>query len=356
VDAVVVPTNRPIENLTFAVDLARELGCQIVVLCSGQSRALATEVMFRTVGGAAVTVASTPRHPLFGFRTRRLLQSSAAPYLDTSNKRNVALLLGRMLGWQRVLFLDDDIRGLSARQVERAAATLGPRGTRIIGWRPLDFPDNSVACHALRSVARPRDLLTGRRQDVFIGAGALLVDLIGRMPFFPPVYNEDWLFWHDLVVRREVGCLGSVRQLEFDPFLDPQRATGEEFGDVLAEGLYELVHQDRSVLIGCLPGYWAGVIRRRREMLDGIESRLWDRRRRWTHTRDGYEIVKVLGSVAAARAALDRLTAEGLAEFVAAWRYDQFHWNARLHLLPRFEELAEALDWLGIADVHLAGR
>jgi hypothetical protein len=344
---VVVPTNRPISSLRSAVALAGDLGCPIVVLCSGESRALATEALFRTETGAAVTVASTPRHSMLALRTQRLLASSAEPYLDTSNKRNVGLLLGRMLGWQRVLFLDDDIRGLTARQVRRAATAIGATGTRIVGWRPADFPDNSVACHALRS--------SGRRQDVFIGAGALLVELTGRMSFFPPVYNEDWLFWHDLVVRREVGQVGRVRQLAYDPFADPQRARREEFGDVLAEGLYELVHQGRSVLVGCLPEYWDEVIRTRREMLRGIEHRLWRRRQGRRLTHDGHEVTKVLGAVAAALTALEALDPGHLAEFVAAWRYDQFRWNARLHLLPQFTELSEALGWLGITDVHLAG-
>jgi hypothetical protein len=63
----------------------------------------------------------------------------------------------------------------------------------------------------------------------------------------------------------------------------------------------------------------------------------------------------VLCSVAASRAALELVTADDLAEFVAAWRYDQFHWNARLHMLPNYEKLTEALTWLGIADVHVAG-
>jgi hypothetical protein len=353
VDAVVVPTNRPIEFLGPAVALARELGCPLLVLCSGESRAPATEPLLGEVTGAAVTVSSTPRHSLLALRTQRLLSFSAEPYLDTSNKRNVALLIGRMLGWQRVLFLDDDIRGLTAQQVRRAAAVVGPDGTRMVGWRPVDYPDNSVACHALRS--------SGRRQDVFIGAGALMVELTGRMSCFPPVYNEDWLFWHDLVVRNQVRRLGRVRQRKYDPFADPQRARREEFGDVLAEGLYELVHQGRSVLVGCLPGYWTEVIRRRQDMLDGIEDRLWRRRtrlarlRRPDRTGDGHEISKVLSAVAASRAALDQVTGKDLAEFVGAWRFDQFHWNARLHQLPRFDRLDEALAWLGIADVHVAG-
>src|SRR5688500_1877131 len=77
IDAVVVPTNRPITNLAPAVELARELDCPIVVLCSGQSRAPAVEALIQTVRGAAVTVATTPRHPLLALRTHRLLPYSA---------------------------------------------------------------------------------------------------------------------------------------------------------------------------------------------------------------------------------------------------------------------------------------
>jgi hypothetical protein len=347
VDAVVVPTNRPVAYLTEAVDLARELRCPILVLCSGESKAVSAESTFTSVAGAAVTIFSTPRHPLLGLRTQRLLSSSAEPYLDTGNKRNVALLLGRLLGWQRLLFMDDDIRDLSAGAVRNAAAAIGYRGMQAAGWMYRKFPDNSVACHALRT--------SGPRQDVFIGAGALLVELGGWLPFFPPVYNEDWLFWHDFAVRRELGLAGAARQLPFDPFDDPQRAYREEFGDVLAEGLYALIHQRRSVLVGCLPSYWDDVIDERRRMLMGAERRLWQLRGQGAHTRSGYEITKVLRSVAASHSALDAVTPQDLGEFTSLWRYDLYCWNARLHDLPRFSRLVDALAWLGITDVHLSG-
>jgi hypothetical protein len=348
VDAVVVPTNRPTDYLTDAVDLARSLRCPILLLCSGESKAASAEALFTTVAGAAVTISSTPRHPMLELRTQRLLTSAAEPYLDTGNKRNVALLLGRLMGWRRMLFMDDDIRALSGSAVLSAATAVAPRGMQVIGWRSVRFPDNSVACHALRS--------SGLYQDVFIGSGALLIALDGWLPFFPPIYNEDWLFWHDFAVRRELGLAGEVRQLGFDPFDDPQRAQREEFGDVLAEGLYALLHQRRSVLVGCLPSYWEEVIDERRVMLAGTEQRLWELRERpSTHTWDGYEIRRVLRSVAASRAALDACTPQDLAEFTSLWRFDLYRWNARLHHLPRFSRMTDALSWLGITDVHLAG-
>ena len=84
---------------------------------------------------------------------------------------------------------------------------------RTVGWRAQDFPDNSVVCHGRRLVGLP--------QSCFVGGGALLVRTgVGvDLPFFPRVYNEDWLFLHDLVqqlnivkppVQREYVAAGDV--------------------------------------------------------------------------------------------------------------------------------------------------
>ena len=346
VDAVVVPTNRPAGQLFEAIELARKLDCPLLVLCSGESRAQDVAAIFEGSIGAAIPVSSPPHHPLLEFRTWRMASSQSEPYLDTGTKRNIALLLGRLLGWRRLLFLDDDIRELSAAQVRAAAAVTSPRQFQIVGWRYHEFPDNSVVFHAARACGLP--------QDVFIGAGALLVELTGRLPFFPAVYNEDWLFWHDQAATRALGYAGDVEQLAYHPF-DPQRANREEFGDVLAEGLYQLIHQGRSVLVGCLPAYWPAVIAARGEMLADLDRRLWALRETRSHTADGYRIGTVLGSVAAAREALERVLPGDLAEFTALWRYDLYRWNARLQQLPRLSRLDEALDWLGLTDVHLSG-
>jgi hypothetical protein len=344
VDAIVVPTNRLASSLAFAIELAAGLECPILVLCSGESRAARVATQFGAARGVAVTVSSTPSHPLLSLPTQHPSTFLARPYVDTGNKRNVALLVARMLRWRRVLFLDDDIFGLPAEEVNDVAAVISPLGLRVIGWRSLEFPDNSVACHALRS--------SGHDQDVFIGAGALLVDVTGGLPFFPSVYNEEWLFWHDFVARQGVGQAGTVKQRKFNPYADEHRARQEEFGDVLAEGLYALIHERRSVLVACLPGYWDGVVADRQEMLDGVEQRLSERSRTQDLTWDGYGIAQVLTSVRASRETVDSFTALDLAEFVGAWRYDLFCWNARLPGLPRLNRIADALDWLGLSDIH----
>ncbi len=198
-----------------------------------------------------------------------------APYLDAGTKRNVALLLSRQLGWRRLLFLDDDIQPPSAEEITRAVSMLGPGGASMASWPAHEFPDNSVVCHARRTV--------GLKQDTFLAGGCLLVDLTRPLPFFPAVYNEDWLFCWEAVRDRRMALPGAVDQQPYNPF-DPRRAAREEFGDVLGEGLFALLHQSPAdLLLGLVgqgpvadrarivdpayqPGYWAQVIEGRQAL------------------------------------------------------------------------------------------
>jgi hypothetical protein len=345
IDAVILPTVRPVENVKVAVDLADTLGCPVLILCSARSHVRAAAGFIGR--GAAVMVSPTLPHPFFDLPTMRPSTWLSAPYVDTANKRNVGLLVARMMGWRYVMLLDDDVFDLDPARVAGMASAMTRGRMRAIGWLFESFPDNSVACHARRSA--------GGVQDVFIGAGALLVDAAGPVPFFPAVYNEDWLFWHDFVLERRLGLAGSASQEPYNPFADPSRAYRQEFGDVLAEGLYSLIHQGRPVLVGCLPGFWPGVIRDRRDMLGAIERRLWSMRKTRSHTPDGFEIPQVITAVEASLSALAGITADDLAGYTSQWRFDLFRWRARLHQVPRFDRVREALGWLGVTDAHVVG-
>jgi hypothetical protein len=77
-------------------------------------------------------------------------------------KRNTGLLLARMLGWERIFFMDDDIRAVSADTVLSTVSLLGAVGHsyRTAGLSVERYPDNSVVCHARRQV--------GEHQGVFV--------------------------------------------------------------------------------------------------------------------------------------------------------------------------------------------
>ena len=105
---------------------------------------------------------------------------------------------------------------------------------QVAGMIVRDFPDNSVVCHARRDA--------GLSQDVFL-TGAVLGVHCNSLPlsFFPDIYNEDWFFFAREAASRELRGVGQASQLKYNPYARPDRARREEFGDLLAEGLFALM-------------------------------------------------------------------------------------------------------------------
>ena len=144
------------------------------------------------------------QHELLDFRALASIKDDlprACSYhvTDLSTKRNLGLILARMLGWQRIFFLDDDIRDINSGRLHSTVSMLG--SFRTAGMRVTDFPDNSVVCHAHR--------MTGGTQDVFVTGAALAVDCQQNSGFFPDIYNEDWLFFYDAASAGRLGSSGA---------------------------------------------------------------------------------------------------------------------------------------------------
>jgi len=119
------------------------------------------------------------------WETSRLLAGTVfARRTDLSVKRNLALMLNHMLGWSRILFLDDDITELNADDVRTASGLLDTHNA--VGLQIGGFPDHSVVCHAYWQA--------GGKQQSFVGGGALAVEVKRSNSFFPDIYNDDWFF------------------------------------------------------------------------------------------------------------------------------------------------------------------
>lgn len=342
-DVVVVPATRAPRHLARASRVALEAGSELLVLCSGETdhrRVLDLIAMLPL--HPAVTAVDVDRRAageLFPFRADSLAeQLHHRDRPDTSLKRNLGLLLARMRRWRHVLFLDDDIVDDHASLVGRTCDVLTDHRLEAVGWAYSEFPDNSVVCHAGR--------LAGLAQDTFIGGGALAVRLGLGTPFFPDVYNEDWLFLHDLVARRSVALAGDVRQLPYDPFLDTGGAEWQEFGDALAEGLFRRLHQGRGVDGAKFARFWRSVIGHRRAFLAEIGSRL----AHGASPGDPVRIRQARACVIGAVAALDESWAEQLARYVRLWRQDLADWRRVLAEVPPCGDLAGCLDLLGLAE------
>jgi len=335
-DAIIVPASRTADNLEHAVSLAQAAACWLVVLCSRETRATEVGQLFSDKGfskGVAVDISDDYGHPWLTFISSDLARDSKSPVCvnpngDLSTKRNLGLLLARMLGWSRIFFMDDDVRGVSLADLRTTVSMLDRY--RSVGMRVTDCADNSVVCHAHRA--------TGANQDVFISGSVLAVSCQQPFGFFPEIYNEDWLFFYDDVRTKQLGWSGrDVTQLRYDPFENVERAERQEFGDVLAEGIYGLLHIG-SDLSTVPPRYWNDFLTTRKKFLEEIIKRADS-----VAPEIGQNIVR---AVQTAMLSLMQVQPKLFEDYIRAWRYDLDNWTERLKTVPRFDSIDAALEAL----------
>jgi len=347
-DAIIVPASRPAHNLDHAITLARATNSQLVVLCSHATRPAEVHDLLDARSFSAATVIEIPAgysHEFFEFETtdwvrKKLPAVCAGRDSDLSVKRNVGLVLARMLGWRRIFFMDDDIRDLDAAALLSTVSLLvdeKPPKRRYfsVGMPADEFPDNSVVCHARRA--------TGEFQGIFVSGSALAVDCTVSFSFFPDVYNEDWLFFYRDAAEGRLGSSGHVStQLLYDPFATPQRAAGQEFGDVIAEGLYALL-EDGLFAEYASAERWHQFLDDRKRILDDI---IHNSDKAPREIRD-----KMRLAVEAAGKCLAEIQPEMCADYVEFWRRDLGQWERTLKKLPRAASITDALLTLRLAPV-----
>ena len=321
VDAIIVPTARPVAYLKDAAAAALSLGCPLVTLHS-QKWTSAHEA-FRYLGQSidliAIDLPEAGELRLPPLETTRLLAgTSFQRRTDVSTKRNLALVLGQSLGWERVVFLDDDIRVPNPADLRTAAGLLDTH--TAVGLRIGGFPDNSMVCHAFRQA--------GGRQAAFVGGGALAVEVKRNRSFFPNVYNEDWFYLLDAEKRlRSVATVGQVLQYPYDPYL-PERARNDEFGDVLAEGTFWLLDQGKTVADGDL-AHWRDFLVERRRFIEQVRAMVGT-----SADIEPQEQRRMMLALTAALGRLRLITPQLCVDYLHAWAADQSRWQRHLQGVP----------------------
>ena len=312
-DAIIVPTAWPVDALRHVMGVGKEIGCPVVTLCSKAATAEQSDKLANHLDAPvlSVDVDDTLAAVLPSFSTDRVLRRHGfGSTSDLSVKRNLGLALARGSGWQRVLFLDDDIVVDDPHELAVAAGLLDEY--RAVGLANSGYEDNSVVCHAFRAVRG--------RQDTFIGGGAMMVDITSTSSFFPNVYNEDWFFLLGDGVPFRAARAGRMRQRDYDPFANPARAAGEELGDTLAESLFWLLDFGMDLDTAAGTGFWGGALYRRRAFIDHILAQSPPPR--------------VRRSLEAALGRSSDVTHRLCHDFVQAWRKDLAKWRDFLDRVP----------------------
>jgi hypothetical protein len=183
--------------------------------------------------------------------------------------------------------------------------------------------------------------MTGGEQDVFVTGAALAVDCQQNSGFFPDMYNEDWLFFYDAASNGQLGSSQrEITQLRYNPFADPRRAAWQEFGDVLAEGLYALLEfgSDRD---HATSEYWSYFLDARQRFFDAIDCR--------SDMTSPDIREQLLCSVAAARECSAEISPGLFERYIRLWRQDLRNWRQRVTTIPRMPSLDAALKALDLA-------
>jgi hypothetical protein len=337
-DAIVVPTHRPAHRLRASIDLAKRTKRPLIIMCS---RAVTQDDAIRRAKEAKIEAFAfnmPTGNPLkIDFSTSRDAELSAASPdrdRDLSMKRNIGLVIARLLRWDRLMFLDDDIYRVGQRHVTALAAALeNHKVSALIPKR--GFPDNSVVCHAHR--------LGGGSQDVFASASGIGVRCDrADLTFFPNLYNEDWFFFAEEAAKHRIKPVGESYQRKYDPYDSPGRAAWEEFGDLLAEGLYLRLDIGEGIW-DVDTSYWGYFIERRRrfhqrvaESLDSVGPERRD------------EAGRAAKSILAAQDQLENITPGLCMKFMRNWEADLAEWRSYLADLPHLGTVEAAFDYLGI--------
>ncbi|MBP2325697.1 hypothetical protein JOF56_006082 [Kibdelosporangium banguiense] len=344
VDAIIVPTARTVAYLRTAVELAQHHGCVLFALCSG--RASATKTIRLAYRYGVEVVAVDMRDLRSGlvpeFATSTMLDSANygrlfARNTDTSLKRNIGLLFAHIAGWDRVVFLDDDITIPQPDDLNNAVGLLDRHagaGLSIGG-----FPDNSVVCHAYRDA--------GGEQDTFIGGGALAVGRSAFDSFFPDIYNEDWFFLLNETGLRPSAITGRGIQAPYDPYRDTMRARGEELGDCLAEGLFSLLDTGMR-LTDADSRFWADFLGRRRSFIHEVIQMVSDT------LPESAEKARMTAALEAAVVRNRLILPEMCVDYMEAWRADRKLWERHIQA-QRPVRLHKLLARLGLMHCYREG-
>jgi hypothetical protein len=153
--------------------------------------------------------------------------------------------------------------------------------------------------------------------------------------FFPNIYNQDWFFIMGMGDGLRVAVTGVMKQQQYDPFEDSDRARREEFGDCLAEGLFWLLDHGLPLKRADVD-HWMGFLGRRAFFIGCLSDEIAKGK------LDQAETERIQASLATAWNTLKEIDSRLCVEYVDRWRRDLNTW--RLFLAERPVSLDGGLD------------
>ena len=364
---IVVPTHRDVRKSRQNIEIIMQLANgPVVFLCSGKAKKEAIAELASNYPKLTWMAIDGP-YPPEGYSQHFETTYTSIAYgsaRDTPQKRNLGLLLARLMGWEMVFFLDDDV-AITKDQLYKAIDLLHHGNAAVAGFSARSFPDNSVVVHARRLVNGPI--------DSFIGTGAMAVRTDRPiLSFFPHIYNEDWLFLlvYCLFGDQDVVWAGMISQRSYNPFQNASRAKVEEPGDILGESLVRLAMSIRTDLREessfeaamqkltklANKAFWESEINNRVSFIQETREKLRQTSPLTSHRRQALKALDCSLERLLGTDGQSGIRAEEFSQWMQAWMHDLQQWNKLELPSARSRSLEEAVKVLGLTNKYVHGH
>jgi hypothetical protein len=137
-------------------------------------------------------------------------------------------------------------------------------------------------------------------------------------------------------------------QLLYDPFSDPERARQEQFGELIAGGIYWLLHHENKGPEHANEAFWEEHKERRLKLVSDLTNLC-------QHFLSYQNLVPALLAI---HHRLEEISPPLLALYVTSWLKDLQSWAVKLRELPSCADLETALEELGMEPlcIQMTGR
>lgn len=149
--------------------------------------------------------------------------------------RNFALDNSTLLGYEKILFVDDDISGFDARKIEEGFSALTEHN--FVSCILKGFEDDSILGHIAKQVGVIDD------GPKMLSGGFLFLSPTSISHRFYNIYNEDWILQLLEKDKEQIILPYSVlHDAEQNVNWTLDQAIFQEFGEIVVEGLLENVN------------------------------------------------------------------------------------------------------------------
>ncbi len=374
-DAILVPAAREVsdEYAGRIAAVAKQTGTRLFTFVSHQADGGQMAKLLDKMSVPEWWVVEVPDEghelPFMQFKSPDAIPVHArkVPPSNLGHIRILGSVIGKVMGWDRIIFSDDDV-GYEPAAL-RAVSQMLP-GHKIAGMQcgrqyeergTNGFADKDVVHHAESEIIRfhsslkfvPRSGDAGHISGNSIAANPQIAGLV----FSPEIYNEDLIGFYDMYIEGSAALALDAYYIQtpYDPFDDPERAKWQAFGELIHDGLYLPLLKGKTANLTDL-GHWnitnAQRIRKIETLLNGLDAT--QNPKYFTYMsnmpeRDPAHEAKIRASLLAALAMHQTFEGTMGVNFMQAWGDDKTTFRHCVPDLPGRQSIPDALDWLGLS-------